>query len=76
VALTNALSILSFDPGTGNAVEWATQWGKTYRIETSTNLVTGFVPLQGGFTGNGTIKTYVDTQGTNEPARFYRVVEQ
>jgi hypothetical protein len=71
VAMTNALSILNFDRDT---MEWATRWGKRYKVEWTTNLLEGFLALESNFVGNGTIKSYIDTKSPDRPTKYYRIV--
>jgi hypothetical protein len=74
VALTNALSILDLGWENGFRLEWPTRFGKTYRVEWTTNLMTRFQPLESNFVGNGTMKSYLDTKSPERPAKYYRIV--
>ncbi len=76
---TNALSFFGFQSSgsgsvpTGFQLQWNSIAGRTYRIESSTNLVDGiFQPLESGIQGLEGTTEFIDTNATGEQA-FYRV---
>ena len=74
---TNPLSVLKFHglapSGTnGLVVEWASETGRLYDLQRSTNLLTGFSPLTSGIPAAPPLNVYTDSIG-NAPVYFYRV---
>lgn len=62
-------------PGGGFTLTWDTITGKTYRIERSPTLSTGqWTILQSGVPGDGTIKSFTDSNPGANPKLFYRIV--
>lgn len=74
IAMTNDLEVSSFEENGEYGVEWATRWWRTYAVELSTNLMSGFKPLESNFVGNGTIKSYLDTKSQDTSTKVYRIV--
>jgi hypothetical protein len=61
-------------PGGGFSITWDTVPGKTYRVERSTSFANGeWQILESGAQGDGTHKTFHDTNPGTAPRLFYRI---
>jgi len=77
---TNALSFFGFQVSgsgmvpTGFQLRWNSITDRTYRVESSTNLVDGaFQTLESGIQGLEGATEYIDTNATGKARAFYRV---
>ncbi len=69
-----AISAVNTAPGGTNGqfvVRWYSESGKTYTIHRTTNLAAGFVPLQSGLAGSGTINSY--TAAVSSAATYFMI---
>lgn len=61
-------------PGGGFSLTWDTQSDRTYRVERSTSLASNqWTTLQDNIQGDGTVKTFTDSQPGTSPHLFYRI---
>ncbi|MCF7818006.1 MAG: glycoside hydrolase [Kiritimatiellales bacterium] len=78
---TNMLSFFSFDASgslpveTGFQLRWNSLTGRTYRVETSTNLTDNppFTVLQTGIPGEAGLTEFIDTNTAVKKQSYYRV---
>ncbi len=69
----NYFHVTSIVPGTGGMqLNWVSVPGRTYQLQYSPNMTSGFTALSGTITATGTSSTYTDTSATGA-TRFYRV---
>ena len=78
---TNELSFFNFDLSgsmsvpTGIQLRWNSLTGRTYRVESGTNLMDNpaFTVLQTGIPGADGVTDFIDTSATNKDQGYYRV---
>ncbi len=69
----NYFHITSIRPGAGGTqITWTSVPGRTYLVQDSSNVTSGYVALSGTVTASGTSCTYTDTSG-NAGRRFYQI---
>ncbi len=57
----------------GSTIEWSAVLGKTYSLQRSGDLLTGFVTISSGIPGTEPTTVYRDTTATGDGPFFYRV---
>jgi glycosidase len=70
---TNYFHITSIVPGGGGTqITWDSVTGRTYQVQFSPDLVSGYTALSGTITATGTSSSYTDTSASGT-RKFYRV---
>jgi hypothetical protein len=57
----------------GFVLTWPSVWGKYYQVWKATNLISGFIMLEGGIESTPPINVYVDSTTPDAGSSFYRV---
>ncbi|HVR35258.1 MAG TPA: hypothetical protein VMS21_05345 [Methylomirabilota bacterium] len=64
---------VSVQPGEGFSIEWSSAANRTYSIERSENLLSGFAPIATQVPATPPVNAYLDATASDEVPYFYRL---